>query len=240
MEEKENLEVIEEQETLNNNEKTSYTSEEVEEIKKQMQSNSEKWVQKLISEKKAYDEAFNYLGMIADEPEKLVSLYDEKPEVAKIILAKYYDWQNIEEFKEDIWYKVNPNDPKEIEKIINSGVEKKLEAKLIDEKKEAFIKKLKLSEKEKKDFEDAFEERKKLKSFSIENLEKIFEKSYRDIDWDLENLKEYKNNLEKANLMASSLFSTTSKNINSKKDLTDVENNSRKEVRSFFEKFKTE
>jgi hypothetical protein len=40
MEEKENI--IEGEENLNNEEKTSYTAEEVAEIKKQMQSNSEK------------------------------------------------------------------------------------------------------------------------------------------------------------------------------------------------------
>lgn len=240
MEEKENLWVIEEQENLNNNEKTTYTLEEVEELKKQMQSNSEKWVQKLISEKKAYDEVFNYLSSVAENPEILVSLYDEKPEVAKIILAKYYDWQNIDEFKKSINYKVNPTDPKELEKIINSGVEKKLEAKLINEKKEVFMQKMKLTDDEKELFNEAFEERRKLKNFSIDNLEKIFEKSFRDIDWDLENLENYKKDIEKANLMALSSTNKTAKNISVKKDITDSENSTRKEVKNFFSKFKTE
>ena len=50
-----------------------------------------------------------------------------------------------------------------------------METKLIEEKKEVFIKKLKLTEEQKKDFNEAFNERRKLSSFSLENLDKINE-----------------------------------------------------------------
>jgi hypothetical protein len=80
-----------------------------------------------------------------------------------------------------------------------------METKLIEEKKEVFIKKLKLTEEQKKDFNEAFNERRKLSSFSLENLEKIFEKSYRDIDdVDISKLEDYKKNEEQAQIMASS------------------------------------
>jgi hypothetical protein len=82
-------------------------------------------------------------------------------------------------------------------------VEKKLEAKLIAEQKEAFIAKMKLSEDEIKDFEEAFSERQKLKSFDIKNLQKVFEKAYRDIDADNSKLEEYKKDIDKAGVMAS-------------------------------------
>ena len=237
--EEQNQPIIEGEQNLNNNEKTSYTLEEVEEIKRKMQSDSEKWVQKLINEKKAYDEVFNHLSDISDNPSNLVKLYEEKPEVAKIILDKYYDWIDIEDFKENIDYKKDYTDPKEIEKIIEKWVNKKMETKLIEEKKEAFIKKLKLTEEQKKDFNEAFNERRKLSSFSLENLEKIFEKSYRDIDdVDISKLEDYKKNEEQAQIMASS-WGTTEQKV-WKLSITDPNNKTRKEVSSFFKKFKTE
>jgi hypothetical protein len=65
--------------------------EEVEEMKKDMQSNSEKGVQKLISEKKNYETAMSNISKVADSKEHLISLYEDSPEVAQIILDTVYD-----------------------------------------------------------------------------------------------------------------------------------------------------
>ena len=241
MEEKENI--IEGEENLNNEEKTSYTAEEVAEIKKQMQSNSEKWVQKLISEKKVLQEMIDYLPKISENPEVLLQINEENPAVAKAILDKYYDWINIEDFAENLnieqWDKKNISSEKDIEKIVNSKVEKKLEAKLIAEQKEAFIAKMKLSEDEIKDFEEAFSERQKLKSFDIKNLQKVFEKAYRDIDADNSKLEEYKKDIDKAGVMASGSWAGANQ-TNKKVDLSDSNNSKRKEVRDFLSSFKTD
>jgi hypothetical protein len=54
--------------------------------------------------------------------------------------------------------------------------------KLIEDKKLAFIDKLKMTDAEKKDFEEAFNERKQLKSFNLETIDKHFEKAYREVN----------------------------------------------------------
>lgn len=187
----------------------SYTQEEFEAKVKEMQSNSEKGVQKLIWEKKeildqkeAYDEVFNYLTDVSENPEKLVDLYEEKPEVAQIILDKYYNSQSIEDFKEGIEYKADYTDPVQIQKQIDKWVERKLNETLIKKEKANFIKELKLKDEEIVEFEKAFTERKELKSFSLKNLTKTLEKSYRDIDGSSENMKDYKKSIDTANLMA--------------------------------------
>lgn len=188
--------------TTGGDEPTTFTQEQVEAMKKELESNYEKWVQKIIGQKKAYDEVFNHLDSISEDPTKLIKLYEEKPEVAKIILDKYYDGKSIESFKEDSWYKPDLTDPNEIQKLIDRWVESKVQAKLIDEKKNAFIKELKLSNEELEKFNEAFDERKQLKTFNVSNLEKVLEKSYRDIDANTEALKDYKKTVAIANVMA--------------------------------------
>jgi len=56
---------------------------------------------------------------VSENPEKLVDLYEEKPEVAQIILDKYYNSQSIEDFKEGIEYKADYTDPVQIQKQID-------------------------------------------------------------------------------------------------------------------------
>jgi hypothetical protein len=47
-------------------------------------------VQKIISEKKVYEKAFEEMSKIADDSERLVELYEEDPTTADIILKKYF------------------------------------------------------------------------------------------------------------------------------------------------------
>ncbi|OQY40870.1 MAG: hypothetical protein B6229_00585 [Spirochaetaceae bacterium 4572_7] len=74
----------------------------------------------------------------------MIDLYEDKPEVAQIILNKYYEGKSIEEFKEEIEYEPDYTDPIQIQKQIDKQVESKLKSKLIGDKKEDFIKRLKL------------------------------------------------------------------------------------------------
>jgi len=67
-----------------------YTAEEVEAIKKKMQSDSEKGVQKLLKQTKAYEHVLEVVGKVSEDQKYLVEEWEKDPEVAQIILDKYY------------------------------------------------------------------------------------------------------------------------------------------------------
>ena len=182
--------------------KTSYTAEEVSDLRKQMQADSEKWVQKIISEKKTYQQVLKEVWKVADDKSYLVELHHENPEVAKIILETYYEWQDIEAFKTSIEYQEDSTDPVVIARMVKSEAKKLANQELINDKKQEFITKLKMSDEEKKEFDEAFSERLQLKSFSVSNLSKHFEKAYRDVNDNTESLKEMKKQEAIAHAMA--------------------------------------
>lgn len=156
-----------------------FTLGEVEAMKKEMQSNSDKWVQKIISEKKVYEKAFEEMSKIADNSERLVELYEEDPTTAEIILKKYFGDESIEDYKERIWYTEDYADPKVMNAKIKKEAEKIALNNLVETQKQNFIDKLKMTDEEKKGFEEAFEDLKQLKSFNTKDLTKQFEKAYR-------------------------------------------------------------
>lgn len=186
--------------------KTTYTAEEVDALKKQMQSDSEKGVQKVIGQKKAYEIAMQNLSEISDEPWKLVELYEENPKAAQVILDTYYDGQNIESFKESIEYEEDYSNPDRLEKLVEKKTQERVETKLIEDTKSMFIEKLKITGEELTKFEDAFSERKELKSFKADDTQKHLEKAYRDISDNDEALKELKKQEAIANSMATSTW----------------------------------
>jgi len=185
-----------EDENLNwSEEKTTYTKEEVETMKKKLSWDHEKWVQQVISEKKNYQSAMAEIAKMSKNPDKkdtLISLYDEHPEVAKIILDTVYDWQDIEAFKEAIWYKEDMTDPKVIEKLVSKQAQQIAKQNLIKDKKNSFIGKLKMEWDELKNFEEEFSERMQLKSFNINDIDKHLEKSFREVSDNDEMLKALK------------------------------------------------
>lgn len=182
--------------------KKVFTLEEVEAMKKEMNSNSEKWVQKVISEKKTFETALKESKVIAVSPERLVELYEENPNVAKLILDEFFNGQSIEEYKEDIEYKEDYSDPKVMQSKIKKEAEKIAQNNLIESKKQNFIDKLKMSDEEKASFEEAFEELRELKSFSTKDLTKQFEKAYRLSNDNEEALKKLSNQEVVAQTMA--------------------------------------
>lgn len=174
-------------------EKTTFTREEVEAMKKEMMSNSEKGVQKIISEKKAYERALEESGNIADDPTRLVELYESDPKTAKIILDKFFNWKSIEEYKEDIDYEEDYSDPSIVQKKIQREAEKLAFNKEFEAEKKKFISKLEMSDEEKENFEEALEELKGLKSFKDKELVKVFEKAYKIWNDNEETLMKLKN-----------------------------------------------
>lgn len=187
-EEKKEEEVIVE---TDDNEKT-FTLEEVEKREKELSWNHEKWVQKLINWQKAYKTAMSELSGISDNPENLVKLFSNNEKAAKIILDTYYEWQSIEDFKKSIEYKVDYNDPKVIEDMVEKKVAKRESGKLIKDSKDKFVKELELSWKELKDFEAEFEDRQGLKSFNPKTIQKHLEAAYRDSNGNTEQMKKVK------------------------------------------------
>ena len=167
------------QEDLNKEPQKVFTLEEVEAMKLEMQRNSDKWVQKIISEKKVYEKAFDEMSKIADDSERLVELYEEDPTTADIILKKYFWDESIEEYKERIWYTENYADPKVLNAKIKKEAEKLTQNNLVEKEKQNFIDKLKMTDEEKEKFEEAFGDLKQLKSFNTKDLTKQFEKAYR-------------------------------------------------------------
>lgn len=174
-----------EEETQEDTPKT-YTEEEVEEMRKKLQSDSEKWVQKVINERKLYEKAFEEVGNIAEDDKRLVDIYEENPELWKLILTKYFNGQTIDEYKDSISFTEDYSDPKRMEAKIKREAEKLAAQKelekakeSIDKSKTAFIDKLKMSDEEREAFEETFEELSSLKSFKIDNIQKVMEKAYR-------------------------------------------------------------
>lgn len=177
-------------------EKKTFTLDEVKEredaLKKEISWNHEKWVQKLTSKQKVLTTVLDNLDTIAEKPEKLIDLFSENEEAAKIILDKYYDGQSIEDFKSDIWYTPDYSDPKVVEKLADDKANKKYAKRLMDEKKDNFIKSLEMSWDELVKFEAEFEDRKWLKSFSADTIQKHLESAYRDSNGNSEALKKVK------------------------------------------------
>lgn len=161
--------------------KTTYTAEEVEAIRKELASNSEKGVQKVIHEKKLLEATIAEIGKVAEDQSYLVTLHEKNPEVARKILEQYYDGQSIDSFKQSIGYEEDFSDPETVKRHIERETERRLEAKALEDAKSAFVKKLEMGEDEKKAFEEAFEERRQMKSFKVSDVEKHLEKAYREI-----------------------------------------------------------
>ena len=216
-----------------------YTQEELDAKLKEMQSNGEKGVQKLINEKKAYEKVFKHLGAVSDDPKKLVELYDSEPDVASIILDNYYEGKTIDEFKEWIDYKPDYNNPEEMQKLIDKQVENKMKARTIKEKKDAFIKHLKMEWKELERFEETFSELSSLTTFDVNKLDKTLEKAYKLSDADESALKEYKQTTAYAAVMWTTGEQTHTGGKKKKVWLESKDHALRKEVREFNAKFKT-
>ena len=227
MEDKENKVVIEEEETLNQEEKANetdevkepktYTEEEVEEMRKKLQSDSEKWVQKVIGERKRFEKAYKELPKIANDDTRLVELYEEDPELANQILADHFDWQSIQDYKDSIDYKEDYSDPEKMKAKIEreaaklvSKKEAETRAKEVEKSKDAFIKKLQMEWEELENFESELTELLQLKKYQTWDVTKVMEKAYK-LSANDEEIKKLKNQEVIAKSMTSTKWGSTNK-----------------------------
>lgn len=173
--------IVTEDENLNwNEEKTTYTQEEVDAMRKSF-FDKDDGVQALLRKNKNTTTAMTEIPKVAENKEYLIELYDSNPEVAKIILDNVYGWKSIDDFKEAIWYQEDLTDPNIIEKKAAELAKKQIEAQKVETAKSEFIEKFKLEWSELKDFEEAFSERMDLKTFSAGNVDKHLEKALLEI-----------------------------------------------------------
>jgi hypothetical protein len=168
-------------------EKRTYTEEEVEAIRKKHQSDSEKGVQKLLAETKFKDSVLEATKQISKANEDgdnaaLVKLHEKNPRVAQEILKLYYDGKSIDQYKEEIGYKEDLSDPEVYARRLDADRQKAIEQIKIDAAKEVFVKELKMTDDEQKEFDKAFDERRGMKTFSLETVTTHLERAFREID----------------------------------------------------------
>lgn len=209
--------------------KTTFTLEEVEAMKKKMQSDGDKWVQNLLSKQKTYEAVIDAVAQISNDPKTLVTLSQTNPEVAKIILDKYYNGSSIEQYAEDMGIQIDLNDPEVVKKRIESEAQRIANERIISDKKEEFIKEFWMTDEEKEQFEQAFSERKEMKSFDVKDLRKHFEKAYKEVDSDSEGRRK----LEQQAAIGKATSTANGKDSSSQKDPMA---RTRDEAKSFLQK----
>lgn len=218
-------------------EKTTYTKDEVEAMRKEaeeklkkQQSDSDRWVQQLLDEKRFAETIIEETKKVSDDKKRLVTLSQTNPKVAKVILDKYYDGMTIDEFMEDEGLEVDLTDPEIAQKRIDSEAQKLYENRIISEKKDEFIAELKMTDEEKALFEEEFKQRAELKSFDIKDLRKHFEKAYREVNPDSNGKK-----LDQQQAIAEATSSASGSDNNSKR--VSQLDKSRAEAKKFLKKF---
>ncbi len=161
--------------------KKTFTAEELEVAKQEAlnkyKSDQEQGVQKLIKEKKFAESVLDAVWQVAQDPESLINIAEENPEVAEEILRKYYGWKTINEYKESIWFKESPELLNE--KLIEQKAKSIVEQEKIKDTKKAFINKVWLEGEELEAFEAEFSERLQLKSFNVDSLDDHLTKAYK-------------------------------------------------------------
>ena len=186
-------------------------------------SDHEQWVQKLISEKKFAETILDAVGEVAKDSTNLINIFDENPEVANEILKKYYGWQTIDEYKEAIGFKEQPEQLNE--KMIVERATSIVNANKIKDTKKAFIEKVWLEGEELKAFEEEFDERLQLKSFDIEKLDEHITKAYKlATGYSAEQIKEIQKSkiIASASSMSGSDKSKADSKAQSKKEVDDL------------------
>lgn len=81
--------------------KTTYTKEEVDEMMRKHQSDSDRGVQKVLSEKAFAESVVNAVKEISEDKKNLISIHESNPKVAQAILDKFYNGQTIDEYITD-------------------------------------------------------------------------------------------------------------------------------------------
>lgn len=217
----------------NQGDKTTFTLEEVEAMKKEMASNSDKGVQKLLRKQELMEKALDAVPKISDDPSYLVTLHDTEPDVAETILRKFYNGKTIEKYMEDEGIELDMSDPEIVKKRIESEARKLADKRIMTEKSDAFIEELKMTADEKEAFQEALSERMELKSFRMIDMRKHMEKAYLEISPDSE---EGRKKLWQAEAIGKALATGTGKDATTSPKKNPLDK-SRSEAKSFLSKF---
>lgn len=200
-------------------ESKTYTQEEVQEMvenEKKKFFDKDPWVQNLLKEKKTLEKMFDEIAKVWADNKYLVELYESDSKVAEKILDKYFNGMSIDEYKADIWYTQDLQNPEQLKKIAKAEAEKLFIRDKIDEWMESFIKELKMEEQEEKDFRKELEdliERKKLNKEDTKNLRPLFTKAYKLSTDNDETLAKLRKSENVANKMATTWGKNTWGNI---------------------------
>lgn len=179
-------------ENLTQEKETQPETKSVEEEFETYRRNSEKWVQKLIQEKKEreaeaklFKDVITESKRVAQDENYLIDLYYEKPEIAKEILENYYYWQTIDEFKAERW--IVDDSPKAIDMLANRKAKDIVNNEKISNSIELFIKEFWYDEEKKKIFMEEFNDITEWKKLTPENVKLYLEKSHIIINKDMFN-----------------------------------------------------
>lgn len=148
---------------------------------KQLQRAASIWVQKVLNKNKILDQAFSALATVAEDPESLITIHEDNPEVSKVILDKYYDGISIEEYAEQwLGKEYKPNKPQE--KIDPDAIRKEEREKIQQEQVEEHVNKLfektNLSKEEKKKVKEEYNDLAEGKKLTKEKATKYFQIAY--------------------------------------------------------------
>lgn len=137
---------------------------------KELESNTERWAQSLLSEKKKLEKAIETFKNVNSNPEALDKLMESDKEIWQFILDKFYDGQSIDEIKNKKW----PS--------IDELVEQKLNRKEVDAKLQSVRSQLPEDMVEK--FDEEFKDITDGKTLSPENVQKYLKNAISNISDD--------------------------------------------------------
>lgn len=149
---------------------------------KQLQSSASKWVKKVLDRNAVLTQTLKLLPQVADEPEKLISIYEENPEVAQVILENYYDGITIEEYAETwLWSDYTPKQ-EEKKTLSEDDIRQEERQKIAQEQVEEHVAKLfnkaKLNKQEAEKVLEEYEDLTEWKNLTVEKATKYFQIAY--------------------------------------------------------------
>lgn len=166
---------------------------------KKYQGDVERWIQKVLNkfketevEKQVYQKAFDSIDLIAKDQTQLLTLAEKDPEVAKVILDRYYDWISIEEFEEKLTWtrRENKIDVNKIVEETENRVTKKILAEASNKKFNKIVEKLWLDWDDLDRFKDSYKDLTQGKNVSVDDVNRYVKLAHIDVFgqswWDLE------------------------------------------------------
>jgi len=163
-----------------NQEELSAKLAEANENYKDLKSNSDRWVQKVLEEKKLAERSLKAISEIDWKNDKFVELYEEDPKLWNYLLENVFEGASIDDFREwGEWAKTQPK--------INTkdDFEKYYQQKQVEEKIEKISSKLTAEAKEK--FTEEFNDISNGKELNTKNVDKYIKIALRESQPDLRN-----------------------------------------------------